>query len=76
VAEDSYEYEYEETERRPQRHRVNLVTLVFGVATVLVSAYVLSDGASWLPGLDARWVLAGGAVFIGLVMLGASMRRR
>jgi hypothetical protein len=44
-----------------------------------VSAYVLSDGASWLPQFDFRWVIAGGAVFVGLMLLGASFgskRRR
>ena len=40
---------------------------------------VLSDGASWLPSFDFRWVIAGGAVFVGLMLLGASFgskRRR
>lgn len=69
-------YQYEETEQSPQRRRVNVFTLLFGVATLLVSAYVLSDGATWLPGLDLRWILAGGAILVGTLMLGASMRRK
>ncbi|GLY63457.1 hypothetical protein [Amycolatopsis taiwanensis] len=69
-------YQCEETEQSPQRRRVNLFTLILGVATLLVSAYVLTDGATWLPHLDLRWILAGGAVLVGTLMLGASMRRK
>ena len=67
------------TETQPVKHGVDVFTLIMGVATLLVSAYVLSDGASWLPRFDFRWVVAGGAVFVGLMLLGASFggkRRR
>jgi hypothetical protein len=75
VAENPYQYDYEETtEERPRRRGVDVFTLIIGVATLLVSAYTLTDGASWLPSFDLRWVLAGGAVLIGILMLGASMR--
>ena len=69
-------YGYDDTtEMRPRRRRgVDAFNLVIGVATLLVSAYVLSDGASWLPSFDLRWALAGGAVLIGVLMLGASVR--
>ncbi|NIJ14142.1 hypothetical protein FHU38_004486 [Saccharomonospora amisosensis] len=56
------------------RRRVDIVTLLSGIATLLVSAYVLSDGATWLPEMDLRWVLAGGAVLVGTLLLAASMR--
>jgi hypothetical protein len=73
-------YEYEETEvQRPRRRGVDVFTMIAGVATLLVSAYVLTDGASWLPPFDLRWVFAGGAVLVGILMLGASLgggRRR
>ncbi|SFQ24711.1 hypothetical protein SAMN05421810_105337 [Amycolatopsis arida] len=59
-----------------QRHRVDLFTLLAGVAALLVSGYLLADGDRWLPDLDLRWVLAGGAVFVGVLMLTASARRR
>ena len=45
-----------------KRGGVNAFTLIAGIATLLVSAYVLSDGASWLPSFDFRWVIAGGPV--------------
>ncbi|MET7995595.1 hypothetical protein ABZU76_32355 [Amycolatopsis sp. NPDC005232] len=61
----------------PTRRRgVDVITLIVGLATLLVSGYVLSDGASWLPAFDFRWVVAGGAVFIGVLLLAASLRRK
>ena len=64
-----------ETEQRPARRSgLDVFTLIVGVATLMISAYVLSDGASWLPRFDFRWIIAGGAVFVGLLLLGASFR--
>jgi len=63
----------------PAKRSVDVFALIVGIATLLVSAYVLSDGASWLPSFDFRWVIAGGAVFVGLLLLAASFggkRRR
>jgi hypothetical protein len=72
---DQNPYAYDNvTETQPARRGVDFFTLIVGVATLLVSAYVLSDGASWLPRFDFRWVVAGGAVFVGLMLLGASFR--
>ena len=72
--ENPYQYD-ETTEIRPQRRRgTDVFGLIIGIATLLVSAYVLSDGASWLPSFDLRWVLAGGAVLVGVLLLGASLR--
>lgn len=65
-----------ETAQQPAKRGVDLFTLIFGVATLLVSAYVLSDGASWIPHFDFRWVIAGGALFVGVMLLGASFRKR
>ncbi|PRX44025.1 hypothetical protein B0I33_113191 [Prauserella shujinwangii] len=58
----------------PRGRGTDLVTLIAGLATLLVSAYILSDGQTWLPGVDLRWILAGGAVLVGVLMLAASMR--
>jgi hypothetical protein len=72
---DRNPYAYDNaTETQPARRGLDFFTLIVGVATLLVSAYVLSDGASWLPRFDFRWVVAGGAVFVGLMLLGASFR--
>ncbi|ACU40328.1 hypothetical protein KCV87_23345 [Actinosynnema pretiosum subsp. pretiosum] len=64
--------EHEVRERRPG---IDVVSLVFGVTALIASAYMLTDGSA-LPGLDLRWLLAGGALVIGLGLLGSSVRRR
>ncbi|WIV58690.1 hypothetical protein [Amycolatopsis nalaikhensis] len=75
---DHNPYAYDEpADTQPARRGgLDVFTLIVGIATLLVSAYVLSDGASWLPRFDFRWVVAGGAVFVGLMLLGASFGKR
>lgn len=77
---DQNPYAYDNpAETQPAKRGVDVFTLIVGIATLLISAYVLSDGASWLPQFDFRWVIAGGAVLVGLLLLGASFgskRRR
>ena len=63
-------------DRDTERRGPDLLTLLAGVATLLVSGYVLSDGASWLPSMDPRWLIAGGALVVGLILLAASLRGR
>lgn len=63
--------EQQVTRRRP---RVDAFTLLAGLATLFVSAYVLSDGPDWIGSFDLRWALAGAAVLVGTLMLIASMR--
>jgi fatty acid desaturase len=65
-----------ETERDVRRRGPDLLTLLAGIATLLVSSYVLTDGAIWVPSLDPRWLLAGGALLVGVFMLVASVRGR
>ncbi|MPY76993.1 MAG: hypothetical protein GEV04_00575 [Actinophytocola sp.] len=55
--------------------RVDLFALISGIGTLLVAGYVLSDGASWLPDVDLRWVLAGAAAAIGISLLASSLGR-
>jgi hypothetical protein len=50
------------------------LALIVGLVTLVVSAYALSDGAFDLPGIDPRWLIGGGALFVGLMLLGASLR--
>lgn len=76
MAENPYAYSDSDQQHRPARRGVDVFTLIAGIAILLVSAYVLSDGASWLPTFDFRWILAGGAVFAGVLLLGASFRKR
>lgn len=65
-----------EPEREVQRRGPDVLTLVAGIATLLVSAFVLTDGALWIPSLDPRWILAGGALVVGLCLLMMSVRGR
>lgn len=79
MADSAYDYDTYDTDQQaaPVRKRgVDVFTLIAGLAVLFVSAYVLTDGSSWLPGLDLRWILAGGAVFVGLMLFGASFRKR
>ena len=64
-----------EPEETPKR-RPDLLTMLAGIATLLMAAYVLTDGRTWLPSFDPRWLLAGGAVLVGLFLFGNSIRRR
>ncbi|CAM3984910.1 hypothetical protein KIPE111705_34625 [Kibdelosporangium persicum] len=63
-------------ENATERRRPDLLTLFAGIAALVVAAYVLTDGQTWLPSFDPRWLLAGGAVLVGLLLLGSSVRRR
>lgn len=59
----------------PARSRPDFLTLICGLATLGVAGFVLSDGQMWLPVLDFRWIVAGGAVLAGLLFIGLSLRR-
>jgi hypothetical protein len=61
---------------KTERRRPDLLTLFAGIGAIVMSAYVLTDGQTWLPSFDPRWLLAGGAVLVGLLLLGTSVRRR
>lgn len=57
------------------RKRFDPFALIAGIATLLVSAFVLTDGAIWNALPDARWLVAGVAVLGGLMLLlGSTMR--
>lgn len=71
------EYEGDrQAERQVERRMPDVLTLIAGVATLLISTYVLTDGAIGIPAIDLRWILAGGALLVGLVLLIASLRGR
>lgn len=63
-------------DRELVKHRVRpeLSTLLIGIAALAVAAMALLDATPLAPSLDPRWVLAGGAVLIGIVLLVATMR--
>jgi hypothetical protein len=59
---------------RPRRRFPDPLNLIVGLLTIGVAAYALTDGHWGLPAMDPRWVVAGGALLIGLLLLGASLR--
>lgn len=65
-----------EQEPEVRRRGPDLLTLIVGIGTLLVSAYVLTDGALWIPSLDPRWLVAGVALVVGLFLLMLSLRGR
>lgn len=61
--------------RAPRRRRgPDVFTMVTGIGTLLVAVYILTDGAGWLPAVNPRWALAGGALLVGVLLLLASFR--
>jgi hypothetical protein len=65
-----------DSEREVCRRGPDVFTLIMGIATLGVSGYVLSDGELWFPEIDPRWVVAGVALVVGVILLGASLRGR
>ncbi|MGH3878209.1 MAG: hypothetical protein ACRDSK_14355 [Actinophytocola sp.] len=61
-----------ETETR--RRWPDVFTLIMGLATLVASGYVLSDGRLWLPTVDPRWLVTGGALLVGVLLLASSLR--
>jgi hypothetical protein len=51
------------------------VALLFGIAALLVAGIALTDGTGWLPDVDPRWLLASGAVLMGVLLLVGALRR-
>lgn len=66
--------EYDNTAEETRRRRPDLLTLLAGLGTLLVASYVLTDGAFWVPSLNPTWLLAGGALLVGVLMLASSLR--
>jgi hypothetical protein len=62
--------------RRGRRRGIDVFGLIAGLAALLVSAHVLTDGAFPPEGLSGRWVLVGAVGLIGVGMLLASLRRK
>ena len=61
---------------RLPRRQFDPILLVLGVVTLAVATYIVGHGYIPFPHLDARWVLAGAGLLVGLLMLIASLRPR
>jgi hypothetical protein len=55
----------------------DVVAFVFGIGALLASGFVLTGGEYWPDFIDLRWVVAGGAIVIGLgLLIGSVLRQR
>jgi len=60
---------------RPARRGFDPITLVVGLGALFVAAVGLSGDASWVSAIDPRWLLAAGAVLVGVLLLIGTLRR-
>lgn len=66
----------EPTSELARRRAPDPLALVVGVASIAVAIMAFVGVVLVLPGFDPRWLLAAGAVVVGLLLLGATVRRR
>jgi hypothetical protein len=64
----------EETNALTPRRGPDLLTLAVGLGALGVAGTALLGGVAWLPEVDARWVLAGVALVVGLMLVIGSVR--
>lgn len=62
------------TDAKRRRHGPDLLTLLAGLVTLAVACMALANWVPDFPSLDLRWLLAGGAVLVGVLLLIASVR--
>ncbi len=61
----------------PARRRgLDPLALIVGLATLAMAVFAFVGELPDLSGFDPRWLLAGGAVAVGLVLLVGSLRNR
>ena len=63
-----------ETNALTPRRGPDLLTLAVGLGALGVAGTALLGGVAWLPEVDARWVLAGVALVVGLMLVIGSVR--
>ncbi|MFI7679743.1 hypothetical protein [Actinophytocola sp. NPDC049390] len=61
-----------ERDQETRRGFPDLLTGLAGLGTLLVAAFVLTDGAFEIP--NPTWLLAGGALLVGILLLASSLR--
>jgi hypothetical protein len=64
------------TERAARRRGPDPLTLFVGLATLAMAVFAFVGEVPDLSGFDPRWLLAGGAALVGLMLLVGSLRGR
>ena len=64
------------TEQPAPRRVPDPLALLAGLAALAVAVTALVGSTSWFPPLDGRWILAGGAMAVGVALLVGSLRCR
>jgi hypothetical protein len=64
----------DETAALTPRPGPDLLTLVAGLGSLGIAAIALLGGVAWLPDVDGRWILAGLALLVGLLLVIGSLR--
>ncbi|MEU7814228.1 hypothetical protein [Pseudonocardia sp. NPDC049154] len=66
----------QQDEQRAVRRMPDPLALIVGLVSLGIAGSGFLGRAPDLSAFDARWLLAGGAVVLGLVLLVASVRKR
>ena len=66
----------ETREIKAPRRPFDPILLILGVVTLAIAGYIVGSEYVSMPHIDARWVLAGGGLLVGVLMLTASLRPR
>jgi hypothetical protein len=64
----------ETSETRAPRRQFDPIMLILGVVTLAIAGYIVGFGYVPFPHIDTKWVLAGGGLLVGVLMLTASLR--
>ncbi|MCE3554271.1 hypothetical protein LWC33_22805 [Pseudonocardia sp. RS11V-5] len=70
------EQDVRQQERAAVRRMPDPLALIVGLVSLGIAGSGILGRAPDLSAFDARWLLAGGAVVLGLVLLVASVRKR
>jgi hypothetical protein len=61
--------------KRQGRRGIDPLTLVVGLGALFVAAVGLSEDTGWVSAIDPRWLLAAGAVLVGILLLVGALRK-
>lgn len=62
-------------DNRRARRGIDPLTLVVGLGALFAAAVGLSEDTSWVSAIDPRWLLAAGAVLVGILLLIGTLRK-